>query len=224
MNFMNLVKKRYSILISEHDSEGQSLLKLAIAEINSEIEVNLVFTGEQLIQYLLLGKVERELNRQDFPNFVIASLNEPFFTEQSLRDIRQYEKLYALPVYVLVSDFSEDLKERLQTAGANEVLKKPDTLEAMKELLEKIISTHQPKRLTKALFCSRCEEYMEFDPNWGPLAGQIKISLKESEFIKERFDGPFCVPCLRQLQNSYRIISGNDGNGARGIITYKQQN
>ena len=51
MNFMNLVKKRYSILISEHDSEGQSLLKLAIAEINSEIEVNLVFTGEQLIQY-----------------------------------------------------------------------------------------------------------------------------------------------------------------------------
>lgn len=220
---MNLVKKRYSILVSEHDSEDQSLLTSAIAEINSEIEVNLVFTGEQLTQYLLRGKLGREINRQDFPNFVIASLKEPFFTEQSLRDIRQYEKLCAIPVYVLVSDFSVAMKERLQKAGANGVIKKPDAFQAMKELLEKIINTHQPKRLTKALFCSRCEEYIEFDPNWGSLAGQIKISLKESEFIKQRFDGPFCVPCLRQLQNSYRIISGNDGNDTRGKMAYKPE-
>ncbi len=211
------MKKRYSILISEDDPDYQFLFKMAIAEINPDIEINLVFTGEQLLRSLLRDKLERDLNRQMFPNIVIGSFREPFFSDNSLRDIRQYERFYSIPVYVFDSDYSDAKKERLLIAGANNVYKKPDTFHALKEMLVKIIDAHQPKRLTKGLFCCRCEEYMEFDPNWGTLAGQIKISPEEDAFIKERFTGPLCIPCLRQLQNSYRIISGNYGNGPRSL-------
>lgn len=213
------MKKRYSILISEDDPDIQFLYKVAIAEINPEIEIDLVFTGEQLVQYLLKDKLERALNRQNFPNLIIASLKEPFFWEKSLRDIRQYERFYNIPVYIFISDFSEQRKEALQIAGANDVFRKPDTFLALKESLEVIISANQPKRLTKSLFCCRCDEPLEFDPKWGALAGQIKISPEEDHFIKERFDGPLCIPCLRQLQTSYRIISGNYGNGTKNFIS-----
>lgn len=214
---MIAAKKRYSVLISEDDPDYQFLFKMAVADINPEIEINLVFTGEQMVQYLIKDKLERALNRQVFPNIVIGSLKEGVFNSKTLKDLRQYERLYTVPVYVFVSDFSKELREKLLVDGANEVLKKPETFHALREMLEKIINGNQPKRLTKGLFCARCEEYMEFDPNWGSLAGQIKISPEENEFIKGRFDGGLCVPCLRQLQNSYRIISGNYGSNTKSF-------
>lgn len=94
------MKKRYSILISEDDPDIQFLYKVAIAEINPEIEIDLVFTGEQLVQYLLKDKLERALNRQNFPNLIIASLKEPFFLGEvsegypSIRAFLQHSGLY----------------------------------------------------------------------------------------------------------------------------------
>lgn len=211
-------KKRYSILISENDQEYQFFYKVGISEINAEIEINLVYTGEQVLHYLLKDKLERELNRQVLPHIIIASFSEPSFGEKVLREIRSYERFYNIPIYLLVKDFSEIEKLKLQEAGANDVFQKSETVLELKQILKQIITKHQPKKLTKGLFCSRCDDVMEFDPEWGPLAGQITLSAEEKEFVKDRFAGPLCIPCLRQLKTSYKIISGKYGNGVNSII------
>jgi DNA-binding response OmpR family regulator len=205
-------------LISENDPDYQFLYKVAISEINPDIEINLVFAGEQVLQYLLKDKLARELNRQILPNLIIASYDEKHFSEKVLSDIRAYERFYTIPVYVLRSDFSESKREALRLAGANDVFQKPETFLELKERLSKLVLSHTPKKLTKGLFCSRCEEVMEFDPEWGPLAGQIKLTEQEREFVKDRFAGALCIPCLRQLKTSYKIISGKYGTDVNSII------
>ena len=216
---MNAARKKFSVLVAVDDPDYQFLIKVAIAEIASSIEMNLVFNGEQVMHYLLKGQLERELNRQLLPNIIIADFKEPHFGEKALSEIRAYEKFYNIPIYLLLSEFSEKRREQLLVMGANEVLAKPHTFHDLKKSLEKVIQKHQPKRLTQGLFCCRCEEYMEFDPNWGSLKGHFTLTPEETEFIKERFSGPLCVPCLRQLKTSYKIVSGKIDSSSKTIIS-----
>lgn len=216
---MNAARKKFTVLVAVDDPDYQFLIKVAIAEIAGHIEMNLVFNGEQVMHYLLKDQLERELNRQSLPNLIIADFKEPHFGEKAIKDIRSYERFYNIPVYLLLSEFSEKRREQLQVLGANEVIAKPQTFHDLKKAVEKIIQKHQPKRLTQGLFCCRCEEYMEFDPNWGALAGHFTLSPEESEFIKDRFNGPLCVPCLRQLKTSYKIVTGRIDSEGKNILS-----
>lgn len=216
---MNAARKKFTVLVAVDDPDYQFLIKVAIAEIASNIEMNFVFNGEQMMHYLLKDQLERELNRQSLPNLIIADFREPHFGEKAVTELRSNEKFYNIPLYLLLYDYSDKRKEQLQVAGANDVIAKPHTFHDLKKALEKVIQKHQPKRLTQGLFCCRCEEYMEFDPNWGTLKGHFTLTAEETDFIKERFNGPLCVPCLRQLKTSYRIVSGKIDSADKGVYS-----
>lgn len=216
---MNAARKKFTVLVAVDDPDYQFLIKVAIAEIASNIEMNFVFNGEQMMHYLLKDQLERELNRQSLPNLIIADFREPHFGEKAVTELRSHEKFYNIPLYLLLYDYSDKRKEQLQVAGANDVIAKPHTFHDLKKALEKVIQKHQPKRLTQGLFCCRCEEYMEFDPNWGTLKGHFTLTAEETDFIKERFNGPLCVPCLRQLKTSYRIVSGKIDSADKGVYS-----
>jgi len=206
---MHAVKKKFSILISEEDSDFQFLYKIAISEINSEIEFNIVSAGEQIIQFLTKEKIQRALNRQLLPNIIIANLKSPHFTIEILRDLRKIDQFIGIPVYLFTEEPSAALRKEVLTAGAKELYRKPYTFHHLKATLEILINNNQQRRLTKSLFCCRCEEFIEYDNDHGHFANQIKLSDSETMFIKAKFPGSLCIPCLNQLKTSYRILKGD---------------
>lgn len=203
---MNVTRRRFSVLVAEADQDEQFLFKVAISEIDPDIEINLVYTGRQVQEFLMKDKLQRELNRQMLPGLIIAGHREPQVGLSMLTEMRSYERFYNIPVILLSDETSDAFHQKALASGANEVHRKPATFLELKQLLTELIRRHRPKRLTKGLFCARCEEFIEFDP--GKL-GQITLSPEESEFISGRFNGSLCIPCIRQLKTSYRIIKGD---------------
>src|SRR5689334_4092646 len=130
---------KFSVLISEEDPDFQFLFKIAIASIDSEMEINLVYTAEQVMDYLQKGDLQRELNRQSLPDVIIADLKTPFFEWRDVAEIRSLEKFKKTPLYVFVSDDSASLRQKLVECGATDVFKRPDTFQDFRSILSGVL-------------------------------------------------------------------------------------
>ena len=131
--------KELSILISEDEPAEHFLVRKAIGEINEEIDVNLVFSCEQLLDFLLKDKLQLDLNRQMFPDVIVANYNQPFCDLKIISDIRKREKLAHIPIYVFVNESIAHTKTKFIEYGVTGVVEKPQTYAGLKRELEKII-------------------------------------------------------------------------------------
>lgn len=206
---MNALKKKYSILISEDHADYQFLYKMALSEIDVDIEINFVYDSEQIVQFLIKDKLHRSLNRQVLPNIIILNVKPPFQELEDIKTIRHSQRFNKIPVYALSEVMSGFLETKAKESGVSEVHQKPYTYHDLKELIKVMINKNPGRRLTKSLFCCRCDEYIEFDNEHGHFANQIQLSQAELSFIKAKFQGALCIPCLNQLKTSYRIINGD---------------
>ncbi|MDI1355647.1 MAG: hypothetical protein PSX36_12060 [bacterium] len=206
---MTALKKKFSILVSEDHADYQFLYKMALSEIDPDIEINLVYSSEQIVEFLIKDKLQRSLNRQVLPNIIFLEVRPPFRELEDIKTIRNSPRYNKIPVVVFTDVVSDFTVTKSLEAGASEVYAKPYTYHDLKMLLQGIISKTPARRLTKSLFCCRCEDYIEFDNEHGQFAHQIHLSTNEIGFIKAKFQGPLCIPCLNQLKTSYRIINGD---------------
>jgi len=209
---MNAAKKIFSILISEEDADFRFLYNIAVSEINSEIQINIVSNGEQVIEFLKKESIQRSLNREFLPNIIVVSLKSPFFTLDSLDEIRFLERFVSIPIYLFSNEPSAELRKTVISKGAKDLYRKPHTFHHLKGTLDVLIQNNMQRRLTKNLFCCRCEEFIEYDNDHGHLANQIKLSEPEIMFIKAKFPGALCIPCLNQLKTSFKILNGDFKN------------
>jgi DNA-binding response OmpR family regulator len=206
---MTALKKKFSILVSEDHADYQFLYKMAVSEIDPDIEINLVYSSEQIVEFLIKDKLQRSLNRQVLPNIIILESNPPFKEVEDIKIIRNAPRFNKIPVVVFTDVLSKFAEAKAREAGANDVYAKPYTYHDLKAILQVIINRAPTRRLTRSLFCCRCDDYIEFDNEHGQFANQIHLSPSEVDFIKAKFQGPLCIPCLNQLKTSYRIINGD---------------
>lgn len=76
---MDNQEKKYSVLIVEDDPGDRFLLQNAIAEIDPSINVDIVHTGKQVVEFLSKERVYFDLNRQQMPDLIIANVKSDFF-------------------------------------------------------------------------------------------------------------------------------------------------
>ncbi|WP_317897199.1 response regulator [Aurantibacillus circumpalustris] len=134
------VGKKYSVLIVEDDPSDQFLLQNAIAEINVAINIDIVHTGSQVIEFLLKDKVYLDLNRQEKPDLIIANVKADFFWLNDIKKIREYKEFDGIPVYLFSSYESELFKMKALELGANGFFKKPYTFFDLKYILNSILN------------------------------------------------------------------------------------
>lgn len=133
------VEKKYSVLIVEDDPGDQFLLQNAIAEIDLTINVDLLYTGRQVVEFLLKDKVYLDLNRQEVPDLIIANVKADFFWLEDLKEIRKHQAFNDIPIYLFSSYESELFKNKAIELGATGFFRKPYTFFDLKYILNSIL-------------------------------------------------------------------------------------
>lgn len=131
--------KKYSVLIVEDDPGYQFLLQNAIAEINKLINIDLVYTGQQVVEFLLRDKVYLDLNRQEVPDLILANVKSDYFWLNDVEEIRAHSQFNNIPLYLFSSYDSELFKNRALELGATGYYKKPYTFFDLKHLVNFIL-------------------------------------------------------------------------------------
>lgn len=136
---MKNLARKYSVLIVEDDPGYQFLLQNAIAEINKLINVDLVYTGQQVIEFLLKDKVYFDLNRQEMPDLILANVKSDFFWLNDVEELRAHSQFDNIPLYLFSSYDSELFKNKALELGATGYYKKPYTFFDLKYLVNFIL-------------------------------------------------------------------------------------
>ena len=133
-------EKKYSVLIVEDDPGDQFLLQNAIAEIDQAINIDQLYTGRQVVEFLLKDKVYFDLNRQEIPDLIIANVKADFFWLDDLQEIRKYKEFNRIPIYLFSAYESELFKNKALELGATGFYKKPYTFLDLKYILNSILN------------------------------------------------------------------------------------
>lgn|SRR5690606_31006664 len=131
--------KELSVLISEDEPSEHFLVRKAIGEISHEIDVNIVFSCEQLLDFLLKDKLQLDLNRQVMPDLIVANYDKPFCDLKVIADIRRRERFAHIPIFVFVNESIAHTREKFLEYGVTAVVEKPMTYAGLKKELEKMI-------------------------------------------------------------------------------------
>lgn len=135
---MKNIEKKYSVLIVEDDPGDQFLLQNAIAEIDQAINIDLLHTGRQVVEFLLKDQVYLDLNRQEIPDLIIANVKADFFWLEDLQEIRKHKEFSEIPIYLFSAYESELFKNKALELGATGFYKKPYTFFDLKHVLSSI--------------------------------------------------------------------------------------
>ena len=131
--------KQLNILLADDDTDDCLFFEKALEELNLSTELTIVHDGEQLMNYL-------NENSEHLPDVLFLDLNMPRKNGfECLVEIKENEKLKDLPVVMFSIScprdikFEEDMINRLLKIGANDFIRKSDSLVQLKEFIHKAI-------------------------------------------------------------------------------------
>jgi len=145
------------ILLIEDDEAHATLITRILREICPEARVDLVYDGQEALDYLFHSGKHAAQEMSTCPDLVLLDLRLPRVDGQEvLKTIKQSVALKAIPVVVLTSSESENDVHTAYLNGANIYLVKPLGFGEFSELIRKVISWLVKSRLPKKV--DRVEE------------------------------------------------------------------
>jgi len=120
------------VVLAEDDAATCKLAEMAIEDIGSVLEFNVVQDGQELLEYL---RREGDHGGAKRPHLVLLDLNMPRKNGfKALSEIRDDDTLKDLPVVILTtSDSRQDIK-RCYQMGASSFVTKPTGFAALRDL------------------------------------------------------------------------------------------
>ncbi|MFN8334207.1 MAG: response regulator [Cyclobacteriaceae bacterium] len=124
-----------SILLVEDDADDRMLFTEALYELTADVRLRTASHCDDGIDSLI--KPHDEL-----PDLVVMDINMPGKNGlECLEDIRKHSRLYTLPVVILSTDTDESVIEDAYRRGANFYISKPNSFQALKREVHKLITT-----------------------------------------------------------------------------------
>lgn len=122
-----------NIALADDDQDDRILFQEAIEEIKIKTKLSLFKDGKELMDYLTLPNII-------LPEIVFLDLNMPIKNGmQCLSEIRNHAKLKDLLVAIYSTSSSEEDIEETFVNGANIYIKKPNSFEALKQAIDKVL-------------------------------------------------------------------------------------
>lgn len=131
ISFLSKTQVR-NLVIADDDRDDQVLLKEAIEELNTNICINTVFDGVQLLHHLRVSDV--------LPDLILLDMNMPNKNGlECAAEIRGDKKLNHIPIVFLST--SRNLSDILKgyDCGANLFFSKPNSFAGIRHLLESLL-------------------------------------------------------------------------------------
>jgi CheY-like chemotaxis protein len=130
--------KPLNIILAEDDLEDQTFFKSALSEIPISTIITTFRNGEELMNYLI-----RNLNSYGSTDILFLDLSMPHKTGfECLLEIKENAILKDLQVVMFTCsfardiEFEQDLINRLTRMGAAGFIRKPDSFEELKNIIE----------------------------------------------------------------------------------------
>jgi CheY-like chemotaxis protein len=135
--------KKCSILIADDNFEDQKIIKDAILACVPDCEINYVYNGNQLMDFVL--QKGRYIQNSTLPTGIILDLNMPFLNGfEVLESLQQHA--VSIPVYVLSGLDSRRDNNRVLKSGARGHYVKPNRMDDYKGIVSEILSDMQKKK------------------------------------------------------------------------------
>lgn len=123
-----------SILLVEDDADDRMLFTDALYELTSDIKLKTANHCDDGIDALISPY-------EELPDIVVMDINMPGKNGlECLEDIRNHARLKRLPVIILSTDNDEKVIRDAFKRGANFYISKPNSFQALKKELQKILS------------------------------------------------------------------------------------
>jgi two-component system response regulator len=132
------MKKKFKIVMADDDLDDQELMKEALKDSKVEVQVQAVYNGLQLMDYLLKREAYRNLD-YDLPDLILLDLNMPLMDGfEVLKQIRQNESLKNIAVYVITTSRSMADKRQAIELGTNGFYSKGASSKDIKRIVQEV--------------------------------------------------------------------------------------
>lgn len=136
---MTAINKKLSVLIVNDNPGERFMFTSALESISRFIEINFIYSGRQMMDFLLKNDLERELNRQSFPDVVLAELNANSNGLEVIAEVRNHQQLNNLPIYLFSYGDIESMEKGAIANGATGLYKIPCNIYDLKAVLSYIL-------------------------------------------------------------------------------------
>jgi CheY-like chemotaxis protein len=133
---MNLPIKCFLI---DNDAEDQEIFLLALQKVDTSITCEFADDGPIAIK--------RFTSDSSFtPDIIFIDMNMPFMNgTECLQEIRKLHQLNAVPIYMYSTFGDPELRDQVKNLGAVDFILKPSSFVLLKESLEKLILSINPR-------------------------------------------------------------------------------
>jgi CheY-like chemotaxis protein len=122
-----------SILLIEDDPDDIELMHVALKNLDIQYSLEAINQGDKVLPYLEVCK--------KFPSVIVLDLNLPkLHGRDILKFIKGSDRFKKIPVAILTTASSQKEKEFCITAGADEFLTKPSTVEGFNKTVYAIMN------------------------------------------------------------------------------------
>jgi len=123
------------IALADDDEDDCVLFKDALDELLISPQVSWAKNGDDLMQNL-------SKNSRPLPDIIFLDVNMPIKNGiECLKEIRGDERLKHLPVIIFSTSTQQWAVDRTYELRANLFIKKPDTFQKLKDIIQRILST-----------------------------------------------------------------------------------
>jgi CheY-like chemotaxis protein len=150
--------KLEQIMLVDDDADDRDLFAEAIAFVNPTLEIVMKRNGEEMIQHLQVA--------DRLPDLIFLDLNMPRLNgKEALHAIQKDQRWKNIPVIIYTTSLNPLDIDETYNAGARHFMRKPNSFEALKELLNSILFADpiKLKSRTKEQFIISPKLTMEFE-------------------------------------------------------------
>jgi two-component system response regulator len=135
-NYLKM-KNRFTIVVADDDLDDQELIKEGLRDCKIDINIVSVYDGLRLMDYLL--KREEYKNEIGLADLILLDLNMPLMDGfEVLKQIRKYNLLKAIPLYVITTSRSRRDRVKAQELGATGFYSKGSSPKDIRKIVKEI--------------------------------------------------------------------------------------
>ncbi len=148
INF-SAIPQKFSILLADDDADDQEFFNAALSGLNikgidarSLVAVQAVYNGVEAMDFLLTRNNFRNRGT-DLPDFIVLDLNMPVMDGFTvLQEMKEYEQLKNIPVYILTTSRDEGHKKKCLALGCAGFFSKPPKVSELQKVIETMLQGH----------------------------------------------------------------------------------
>lgn len=131
------MKDKFIIVVADDDLDDQQIIKDGLYDCKVHVEINSVYNGLQLMDYLLAREAYR--NIAQLPDLILLDLNMPLMDGfDVLKEIRQHPRLRSIPVFVITTSRSADQRKKALEMGASGFYSKGASPKDIRRIMQEI--------------------------------------------------------------------------------------